>query len=187
MPNLLFTKYIEMKRLIIQNIKVGLLFFAIQLFVGLIFLYKSFNQETVIMTALISCVTTLVFLFIIVVIQMFYMKNNKISLDDFDIKPTQTTIFSVDKTYEETLAIIQNTIPEKIKSYQFKYDNEQDVYKSKTDASILSWGEEIIIKITKLDNFKIQLSVLSKSLLKTTLTDYGKSSTNIKKIKLAFE
>ena len=101
-----------MKRLIIQNLKVGLLFFAIQLFVGLIFLYKSFNQETVIMTALFSCVTTLVFLFIIVVIQMFYMKNNKISLNDFDIKPTQTTIFSVDKTYEETLAIIQNIIPE---------------------------------------------------------------------------
>jgi hypothetical protein len=176
-----------MKRLMIQNFKVGLFFFAIQLFVGLIFLYKSFNQATVIGTALISCVTTLVFLFVIAVIQVIYMKNNEISLNDFDIKPTQKTIFSVDKTYEETLAIIQNTIPEKIKSYQFKYDTEQDVYKARTGASILSWGEEIIIKITKLDNFKIQLSVLSKSLLKTTLTDYGKSSTNIKKIKLAFE
>jgi hypothetical protein len=115
------------------------------------------------------------------------MINNKISLLDFDIKPTQTTIFSVDKTYEETLAIIQNTIPEKIKSYQFKYDIKQDVYKARTGASVLSWGEQIIIKITKLDNYKIQLSVLSKSLLKTTLTDFGKSSTNIKKIKLAFE
>lgn len=174
-------------RLIIQNLKVGLFFFAIQLFIGLIFLFKSFNQATVIGTAIISFVTTLFFLFVMGVLQVIYMKKNKISLADFDIKPTQTTTFSVDKTYEETVSIIQNTIPEKIKSCQFKYDREQDIYKARTGASVLSWGEQIIIKITKLDDYKIQLSVLSKSLLKTTLIDYGKSSTNIQKIKLAFE
>ncbi|MEI8073651.1 MAG: hypothetical protein WCH78_02790 [Bacteroidota bacterium] len=176
-----------MKKIITQNLKVGLFVFSVQFFVGLIFLYKNFTLETVIWTALLSCITTLVFIIVIALVQAFYMKSYKVSLKNFDVNPTQSATFSVDKTLEEVLAIIENEIPEKINSYKFKYDKEQNIYKAKTSATIRSWGEIVIIKLTKIDNYKIQLSVLSKSILKTTLIDYGKSSLNIQKIKLAFE
>ncbi|WP_435353439.1 hypothetical protein [Emticicia sp. SJ17W-69] len=102
-------------------------------------------------------------------------------------KPTQSAIFSVDKTIEQTIEIIENIIPQKINSNIFRYDTEQGFYKAKTNATIRSWGEIVTIKLTKMDDYQIQISVLSKSLLKTTLIDYGKSSLNIQKIRLVFD
>lgn len=104
-----------------------------------------------------------------------------------DTKPTQSATFMVDKTIEQTIEIIENIIPKKINSYKFRYDSEKGFYKATTSATIRSWGEIVTIKLTKIDDFKIQISVLSKSLLKTTLIDYGKSSLNIQKIRLALD
>jgi hypothetical protein len=176
-----------MKKIIIQNLKVAFFFFAVQFIVGLLFLFRNFNYETVIWAAKISGTTTLVFTIIVGLYQAVYIKTHKISLKDFDIRPTQSVTFSTDKTIEETVQIIENIIPDKINSYKFKYDKEESFYKAKTGATIRSWGEIIIIKLTQLEDHKTQLSVLSKSLLKTTLIDYGKSSMNIQKIKLAFD
>jgi len=176
-----------MKKIVIQNLKVAFFFFAVQFIVGLIFLYRNFNYETVIWTAIISGTTTLVFTIIMGLYQAVYIKTHKISIKDFDIRPTQSVTFSIDKSIEETVQIIENIIPDKINSYKFKYDKEKGFYKAKTGATIRSWGEIIIIKLKKLENNKTHLSVISKSLLKTTLIDYGKSSLNIQKIKLAFD
>jgi hypothetical protein len=176
-----------MKKIVIQNLKVAFFIFAVQFIVGLIFLYRNFNYETVIWTAIISGTTTLVFTIIMGLYQSVYIKTHKISIKDFDIRPTQSVTFSIDKTIEETVQIIENIIPDKINSYKFKYDKEKGFYKAKTAATIRSWGEIIIIKLKKLENNKTHLSVISKSLLKTTLIDYGKSSLNIQKIKLAFD
>ena len=176
-----------MKKIVIQNLKVAFFFFAVQFIVGLIFLYRNFNYETVIWTAIISGTTTLVFTIIMGLYQAVYIKTHKISIKDFDIRPTQSVTFSIDKSIEETVQIIENIIPDKINSYKFKYDKVKGFYKAKTGATIRSWGEIIIIKLKKLENNKTHLSVISKSLLKTTLIDYGKSSLNIQKIKLAFD
>ena len=176
-----------MKKIVIQNLKVAFFIFAVQFIVGLIFLYRNFNYETVIWTAIISGTTTLVFTIIMGLYQSVYIKTHKISIKDFDIRPTQSVTFSIDKSIEETVQIIENIIPDKINSYKFKYDKEKGFYKAKTGATIRSWGEIIIIKLKILENNKTHLSVISKSLLKTTLIDYGKSSLNIQKIKLAFD
>ena len=176
-----------MKKIVIQNLKVAFFIFAVQFIVGLIFLYRNFNYETVIWTAIISGTTTLVFTIIMGLYQSVYIKTHKISIKDFDIRPTQSVTFSIDKSIEETVQIIENIIPDKINSYKFKYDKEKGFYKAKTGATIRSWGEIIIIKLKILEKNKTHLSVISKSLLKTTLIDYGKSSLNIQKIKLAFD
>jgi hypothetical protein len=144
-------------------------------------------METILWTAIMTGSTTLVLTLIMGLYQALYIKKHKISLDDFDIKPTQSATFTVDKTIEDTKDIIENVLPYKVNSYKFKYDREQGLYKAKTGATLRSWGEIIVIKLVQLDNYKTQLSVLSKPLLKTTLIDYGKSSMNIQKIKLAFD
>ena len=176
-----------MKKIIIQNLKVAFYFFAVQFIVGLIFLFRNFNSETVLRTAIFSGTITLVFTIITGLYQAVYIKTHNIPLNDFDIKPSQSVTFTIDKTIEETVEIIEKNIPDKINSHKFKFDKEQGFYKAKTGATIRSWGEIVVIRVTQIDNYKTQLSVLSKSLLKTTLIDYGKSSMNIQKIKLAFD
>lgn len=118
--------------------------------------------------------------------QFFYIKSHKISLNDFSIQAKQEATFTVDKTLGETRNTLENFIPGKINSHKFKYNKKLDFYKSKTGAGIRSWGEIIIVKLTELSDSKTQLYVLSEPVYKTTLIDFGKSSTNIEKIKSVF-
>jgi len=175
-----------MKRVIIQNLRVAFLLFAIQFVVGLIFFYKSFSLETVAGTAILAGITSLVFIICLGLYQLIYIKTNKISLNDFSIQATQETTFTVDESMEDTIEIIENIVPENINSYKFKYNKKLDFYKTKTGASIRSFGEIIIVKLTKIDNLKTQLYVLSKPIYKTTLIDFGKSSMNIQKFRMSF-
>jgi hypothetical protein len=175
-----------MKKIIIQNFKVAFVLFAIQFVVGLIFFYKSFSLETVMGIAILAGITSLVFIICMGIYQLIYIKTNKISLDDFSIQATQEATFTVEKSVEDTIKTIENIIPDKINSYKFKYNNKLDFYKTKTGATIRSWGEIIIVKLTKIDNLHTQLYVLSKPIYKTTLIDFGKSSMNIEKFKLEF-
>ena len=176
-----------MKKIFLQNLKVGFFFFAIQCIVGTLFLYKNFSLETLGWTAIISATTTLVFTLFIGLNQFVYIRTNKISLADFVINPKQSAIFLVDTNIDQTKDIIENVLPDKLNSHKFKYDIENGIFKTKTGATIRSWGEIITIKLTEIDNAKTQLSVFSRPMLKTTLIDYGKSSMNIQKIKLAFD
>jgi len=176
-----------MKKIIIQNLKVAFAFFSFLFIVGLILQFQNVNSETIIWTAKITATITLSLTIFMGLYQVLFIKKYKISLNDFDIRPTQNATFIIDKTIEDTKEIIENIIPSKINSSRFKFDNEQGIYKAKTRTTIRSWGEIIIIKLTQFDNCKTQLSVLSKSTLRTTLIDYGKSSLNIHKIKLALE
>jgi hypothetical protein len=175
-----------MKKIIIQNFKVAFVLFAIQFVVGLIFFYKSFSLETVMGIAILAGITSLVFIICMGIYQLIYIKTNKISLDDFSIQATQEATFTVEKSVEDTIKTIENIIPDKINSYKFKYNNKLDFYKTKTGATIRSWGEIIIVKLTKIDNLHTQLYVLSKPIYKTTHIDFGKSSMNIEKFKLEF-
>lgn len=154
--------------------------------VGILFLYKNLSLETLGWTALISATTTLVFTLFMGLYQFVYIRRNKISLEDFDINPKQSAIFIVDTNIDQTKDIIENLLPNKLKSHKFKYDIENGIFKTKTGATIRSWGEFVAIKLTEIDNTRTQLSVFSRPVLKTTLIDYGKSSMNIQKIKLAF-
>jgi hypothetical protein len=129
-----------MKKIIIQNLKVVFLFFALQFIAGLIFLFQNFNSETVIWTAIISGTTTLVFVIIMGLYQTVYINTHKISLNDFDIRPNQSVIFSINKTIEDTIKIIENIIPDKINSYKFKHEENQGFYKAKTGATIFFLG-----------------------------------------------
>lgn len=175
-----------MKKIIIQNLRVAFFLFAIQFVVGLIFFYKSFSVETVMGTAILAGITSLVFIICIGLYQLIYIKTNKISLDDFSIQATQEATFTVDKSIEETISTIENVVPENINSYKFKYNRKLDFYTTKTGTSIRSFGETIIVKLTKIDNLKTQLYVLSKPIYKTTLIDFGKSSVNIEKFRMSF-
>ena len=175
-----------MKKLVIQNLRVSFFLFAIQFVLGLIFFYKSFGWETIMWTAILAGITTLVFIICIGIYQLIYILTNKISLDDFSIQATQEATFTVDKSVEDALKTIENIIPNKINSYKFKYDEKLDLYKTKTGATIRSWGEIILVKLTKIDSLHTQLYVLSKPIYKITLIDFGKSSMNIEKFKLVF-
>ena len=175
-----------MKKVIIQNLRVAFFFFAIQFVVGLLFFYKNFGWETIMWTAILAGMTSLVFIIFMGIYQFIYIKTNKISLNDFSIQATQEATFTVDKSVEDTLKTIENNIPGKINSYQFKYNEKLDFYKTKTGATIRSWGEIIIVKLTRVDSSHTQLYVLSKPVYKTTLIDFGKSSMNIENFKLVF-
>lgn len=175
-----------MKKIILQNLKVALFFFAVQFIVALIFSHRIFSAETVISLAILSAITSLFLIICMVLYQFFLIKKNKIALDDFGIQAKQEATFTVDKSIGETKKTIENVIPEKINSYKFKYNEKLDYYKTKTGASIRSWGEIVIVRLTKLTDSQTQLDILSKPIYKTTFIDFGKSSMNIEKIKSAF-
>ena len=127
--------------------------------------------------------------FLVILFMLFYqiilIMTSKIDLRDYSIFPKQLVSFVVDKTFNETKDIIENILPNKLKSNGFQYDDKNNLFKTKTAASLISLGENIEIKVTELENAKSQISVFSKPVLRTTLVDYGKSSLNIQKIKLA--
>lgn len=175
-----------MKNIIIQNLRVAFFLFAIQFIVGLIFFYKNFGLETMMWTAILAGITSLVFIICMAIYQGIYIRLNRISLDDFSIKATQEATFAVNQSLADTIRTIENNMPEKINSYKFKYNEKLDFYKTKTGATIRSWGEIIIVKLTRIDNLHTQLYILSKPIYKTTLIDFGKSSMNIEKFKLEF-
>lgn len=129
-----------MKKIILQNLKVALFFFAVQFIVALIFSHRIFSAETVISLAILSAITSLFLIICMVLYQFFLIKKNKIALDDFSIQAKQEATFTVDKSIGETKKTIENVIPEKINSYKFKYNEKLDYYKTKTGASIRSWG-----------------------------------------------
>ena len=138
-------------------------------------------------TAILAGITTLVLIICLGIYQFIYIKTNKIALDNFSIQATQEATFTVDKSLEDTIKAIENDIPDKINSYKFKYNKKLGFsYKTKTGATIRSWGEIIIVKLTKIDNLQTQLYVLSKPIFKTTVIDFGKSSMNIEKFRLEF-
>ena len=176
-----------MKKIIIQNLKVALAFFSFLFIVGLILRFQNINSETIIWTAKITATITLGFTIFMGLYQVLLINKYKLSLSDFDIQPTQSATFIIDKTIEETKEIVENIIPSKINSSRFRFDNELCIYEAKTRTTIQSWGEIIIIKLAQFDNCKTEFSILSKSALRTTLIDYGKSSLNIHKIKLALK
>ena len=175
-----------MKKIVLQNIRVGLFLFSVQFFVALFFFFYIFKIATVFDVAILVVITTLLFMICMAIYQLVYIKSHKISLTDFSIQARQEATFNVDKTVGETLNTLENVIPKKINSYKFKFNEKLDYYKSKTGASINSWGEIIIVKLTKISESKTQLYVLSEPVYKTTLVDFGKSSMNIEKIKSAF-
>lgn len=177
-----------MKRIILQNLKVAFFFFAFLFIVsvGTQFLFNKFNPETLSSAALTSTVITIVFSLLMGLYQYISIKKNKISLADFSISPKQSASFIVDKDIAETQEIIENILPYKLNSCKFSYNTENEIFNTKTRATMRSWGEIIAIKLTPIGS-KTQLSVFSRPVLKTTLIDYGKSSLNIKKIRAAFE
>ncbi|MEP6464736.1 MAG: hypothetical protein ABJB05_00460 [Parafilimonas sp.] len=175
-----------MKKIIIQNLRVAFFLFIIQFIVGLILFYKNFGMQTIMWTAILAGCTTLVFIICLGIYQLIYVKTNKISLNDFNIQATQEATFTIDKSVEDTIKSIENNIPDEINSYKFKYNKKLDFYKTKTAASIRSWGEIIIVKLTKIDSLHTQLYVLSEPVYKTTIIDFGKSSMNIQKFKSEF-
>ncbi|MEO8819367.1 MAG: hypothetical protein ABI267_02495 [Ginsengibacter sp.] len=175
-----------MKKIVLQNLIVALFLFAVQLVATFIFLFWIFHIATIVDVILLSAITTSAFMICMALYQFVYIKSHKVSLNDFNIQARQEATFNVDKTVGETLNTLENIIPGKINSYKFKFNKKLDYYKSKTGASINSWGEIIIVKLTKLSESKTQLYILSEPVYKTTLIDFGKSSTNIEKIKSAF-
>lgn len=175
-----------MKKIIIQNLKVAFFLFAILFVAGLLVFYKSFDLQTIMWTAILAGIVSLFFLITIGIYQLIYIKINKISLNDFSIQARQEETFTANKSIEETIKILKNKISDKINSYPFKYNNKLDFYKTKTGATTRSWGEIIIVKLTRIDGLHTELHILSKPVLKTTLIDYGKSSMNIQKIKEEF-
>ena len=176
-----------MKKIIQQNLRVALFLFSVQFVVAIIFLFWIFRIATLTDVILLSAITTLAFMICMSLYQFFYIKSHKISLNDFSIRAKQEATFTVDKTLGETKNTIENIIPGKINSFKFRYNKKLDFYKSKTGASIRSWGENVIVKLTKISESKTQLYVLSEPVYKTTLVDFGKSSMNIEKIKSAFD
>ena len=121
------------------------------------------------------------------ILEAIYIKKNNIPVAKLGINPTQSAVFEVGMSIAEAKEIIALTIPGMIYSSQFKYDQENDLYKARTRSSLFSWGERVIIRLTEFDQSKLQLSVSSKPVLKTTLVDFGKSAVNIHNIKWAFK
>ena len=72
--------------------------------------------------------------------QFIYIKSHKIALNDFSIQAKQETTFIVEESIEETENTLENIVLDRINSYKFKYNKKLDFYKSKTEASIRSWG-----------------------------------------------
>ncbi len=175
-----------MKKLIIQNLRITLFCFALLFVLGLVIFYKNLGWETVEWTSLFSAIISLFLIICMGIYQFIYIKSNKISLSDFNIQATQESTFTVNESEKDTANTIQNVLPLKINAYKFKYNDKLHFFKTKTGATIRSFGETIIIKLTKIDNTHTQLYVLSKPVYKTTLIDFGKSSVNIEKIKQAF-
>lgn len=161
--------------------------FAILFVVGTLVFYKSFGLETILWTAILAGIVSLFFLISMGIYQLIYIRINKIPLNDFSIEASQEATFTVDKSIGETIKILETKIPGKINSYSFKYNDKLDFYKTKTGATTRSWGEIIIVKLTRTDALHTVLHILSKPILKTTLIDYGKSSMNIQKIKEEFD
>ncbi len=118
--------------------------------------------------------------------QAAYIKKHKIAVNNFDLRPTQSLTFIVNKPVEDITHIIEDIIPQKINSSKFNYNASEGFYKATTSTTIRSWGEVIIIKQTQLESNKTKLEVLSKPVFKATIIDFGKSSSNIHQIKLAF-
>lgn len=176
----------KMKKLIIQNLRIAFIIFAIFFVAGLLFFYKNFSIENTMWTAILAGIISLVLVIPMLIYQMIYIKTNKIPVNDFSITATQEATFTVDKSVENTLKMIENDIPSKINSYPFKYNEKLGLYKTKTGATIRSWGEIILVKLTKIDSLHTQLNVLSKPVYKTTLIDFGKSSMNIEKFRKEF-
>lgn len=175
-----------MKKFILQNLKVALFLFAILFVIGLIAFYQSFSWETTKWTALLAGIISLFFIGCMTIYELIYIKANKISLNDFKIQAIQEATFTVDKSIEDTKEIVENILPDKINAYKFKYNNKLDFYKTRTGASVRSWGEAIIIKLTSIDNLRTKIYAESKPVYKATLIDFGKSSLNIEKIKSEF-
>jgi len=175
-----------MKKIIFQNLKLAFFLFLIQFIVAVILLHWVSGIATVTDVAILAAITTLAFIICMAIYQFIYIKSHKIALDDFSIQAKQETTFIVEGSIEEIENTLENIIPDRINSYKFKYNKKLDFYKSKTAASIRSWGEIIIVKLTKLSDSKTQLYVLSEPVYKTTLIDFGKSSMNIERIKSAF-
>ncbi len=178
-----------MKKIIAQNLRVTLFVFIALFVIGLIAFsiafYQGFSWETIKWTAILAGIVSLFFLICMAIYEVIYIKTNKISLNDFNIQATHEATFTVDKSIEDTKNTVENIIPDKINAYKFKYNNKLDFYKTKTGATIRSWGETII-KLTKIDNLKTKIYIESKPVYKATLINFGKSSMNIEKIKLEF-
>ena len=154
--------------------------------IDLVFAIPDFHINDIIQAAKIAGSKAVSVMLILGILQVVYIRKNKISLADFGINPTQSAVFNVDKSIDETKDIIEQIVPNKISSSKFSYDKAQGFYKAKTRTSVLSWGEKIVIELKELGHSKVQLSVLSKPALRTTLVDFGKSSMNIQKIKRVF-
>ena len=103
-----------MKKIILQNLRVGLFLFSVQFVVAIIFLFWIFHIATLIDVIILSAITTLAFMICMALYQFFYIKGHKISLNDFSIQAKQEVTFTVDKTFGETKNTIENIIPGKI-------------------------------------------------------------------------
>jgi len=178
-----------MKKIIFQNLIFAFLlftvFFTIEILLTQLFpLVKDYNiiEKAGINATRVSIMVTILML----VYQLFYFRANKISLKDFSISSFQKANFTIDKSIEDAKQIIESNKPKEKESFNLRYNKEQDIYKTKTKTSMMSWGEHIIIKLKKIDNFKTEVFVTSKPILKTAIIDFGKSAINVQRIKQMF-
>ncbi len=176
-----------MKKIIIQNLRVALILFAIQFFMAVLFSYKYFSLQTILGIVILAGITSVAFILCIVIYQIIYIKTHKISLNDFSIQAKQEATFTINKSEADTIRIMENNIPDEINAYQFKYNKKLHFYTTKTGATLRSWGETILVKLNRIDPEHTQLYVLSKPVYKLTLVDFGKSAINIEKFKSAFK
>lgn len=176
-----------MKKIIIQNLRVAFILFALQFFVAMLFFYKNLSLQTILGIVILAGITSVAFILCISIYQIIYIKTHKISLNDFSIQAKQEATFTINKSAADTIRIMENAIPDEINAYQFKYNKNLDFYTTKTGATLRSWGEIIMVKLNRIDPLHTQLYVLSKPVYKLTLIDWGKSSMNIEKFKSAFK
>jgi hypothetical protein len=118
---------------------------------------------------------------------MIFAKLNDIPIKDFDVNPSQSTTFVVDMCIDKAREKIENVLPVQLNARKFSHGAESNTFKARTRATFQSWGEVIEIGLTDIGNSKTQVSVFSRSLFKTALIDSGKSSLNIRRVKLAFD
>ena len=175
-----------MKKFISQNLKIALLFFVFQLFFGSFSTFRDLPTQPISRLIGIAFLSSVLFLIFIMLYQLYYIKKNKISIEEYSNNPNRSATIIVDKNIEETKAFIETKLSSTLNASNFLYDDKSGFFKTKTGVTFKSWGENIRIKLNKIDELKTELTVFSYPVLKTTLFDFGKSNINIQIIKLAF-
>ena len=172
-----------MKKNLFIFLKITVVIFLFQLFFGLIFMLNHFEIYSLLSSIPFELIASLFFVSVLVLIQTIYLKAYKQSLKDLDLNPIQKDSITVDYSKEKLINLISHELPYKLKSSNFIYDLEKDIYTASTGATMRSWGEKIILRIKENELNITTISILSKPSFPLTLFDYGKSQNNMRVIK----